>query len=132
MSALLFLLVVEILASGNCKTTNDGLQINAQDENKYIQLTHLADDTTVFLKNEQAVKNCLNIVEYFGKFSGLKLYLEKTDDLWLGSGRTRNDEFAGRNWRRSYIKALGVYFGYNKQEVEDLNWKSKLEVIKTY
>lgn len=130
LSALLFLLVVEILASRIRKSTNDGLQIKVQDENKYIQLTQLADDTTVFLKNEQAVKNCLNIVEYFGKFSGLKLNLEKTEGLWLGKGRNRNDEFAGINWRRSYIKALGVYFGYNKQEVEDLNWKSKLEVIK--
>ena len=50
LSALLFLLVVEILASRIRKTTNDGLQINVQDENKYIQLTQLADDTTVFLK----------------------------------------------------------------------------------
>ena len=75
LSALLFLLVVEILANKIRKSKNDGLEIKINGTNQYIQLTQLADDTTLFLKNEQAVKNCLKTVLTFGKYSGLRLNL---------------------------------------------------------
>ena len=75
--ALLFLLVVEILADKIRKNKKDGLEIKFKDESKFIQLTQLADDITIFLKNEKAIENCLKIVEEYGKFSGLRLNLEK-------------------------------------------------------
>ena len=83
----LFLLVVEILANKIRKSKNDGLEIKINGTNQYIQLTQLADDTTLFLKNEQAVKNCLKTVLTFGKYSGLRLNLDKTEGLWLGNGK---------------------------------------------
>ena len=131
MSALLFLLVVEILADKIRKNKKDGLEIKFKDESKFIQLTQLADDITIFLKNEKAIENCLKIVEEYGKFSGRRLNFEKTEGLWLGRGENRNDNLAGINWKNISIKALGVHFGYNKQQVEDLNWKNKLDSIKT-
>ena len=130
LSALLFLLVVEILANKTRKNKSDGLEIKINGESKIIQLAQLADDTTLFLKNEQAVNNCIKTVIEFGKFSGLRLNLEKTEGLWLGLGRNRNDNFSNINWRKSSIKALGVYFGYDKKEIEELNWKNKLQAIK--
>ena len=130
LSALLFLLVVEILANKIRKSKNDGLEIKINGTNQYIQLTQLADDTTLFLQNEQAVKNCLKTVLTFGKYSGLRLNLDKTEGLWLGNGKNRNDNFANINWEKSYIKALGVYFGYDKKEIETLNWDNKLQAIK--
>ena len=92
LSALLFLLVIEILADKIRKNTSDGLEIKFRDESKFIQLTQLAVDTTLFLQNETAVENCLKTVKVYGKFSGLKLNLDKTEGLWLGSGGNRNDE----------------------------------------
>ena len=92
LSALLFLLVVEILANKTRKNKSDGLEIKINGESKIIQLAQLADDTTLFLKNEQAVNNCIKTVIEFGKFSGLRLNLEKTEGLWLGLGRNRNDK----------------------------------------
>ena len=44
--------------------------------------------------------------------------------------KNRNDNFANINWGKSYIKALGVYFGYDKKEIETLNWDNKLQAIK--
>ena len=129
LSALLFLLVVEILANKTRKNKSDGLEIKINGESKIIQLAQLADDTTLFLKNEQAVNNCIKTVIEFGKFSGLRLNLEKTEGLWLGLGRNRNDNFSNINWRKSSIKALGVYFGYDKKEIEELNWKNKLQAM---
>ena len=130
LSALLFLLVVEILGNQIRKNTQDGLEVNLKNEKKYIQLTQLADDTTVFLKNEQAVKNCLQVIKEFGKVTGLKLNIEKTEGLWLGKGKNRGDNFANINWKKDAIKALGVFFGYNKQDIEDKNWKGKVETVK--
>ena len=130
LSALLFLLVVEILGNQIRKNTDDGLEVKLKNESKYIQLTQLADDTTVFLKNEQAIKNCLKVIKEFGRVTGLKLNMEKTEGLWLGKGKNRGDNFADINWKKDKIKALGVFFGYNSQDIEQQNWRCKVETIK--
>ena len=71
------------------------------------------------------------LILQFGKVSGLKLNKEKTEGLWVGRGQNRTDTFAGINWGQNYVKALGVYFGYNKKkEIENKNWKDKLEALK--
>ena len=62
--------------------------------------------------------NGLNIVEKFGKVSGLKLNKEKTEGLWLGTGENRKDLLAGVNWDKNSVKALGVHFGYDKKDIE--------------
>ena len=59
-----------------------------QGQNKYVQISQLADDTTLFIKDEGAVIRVLKKVMRFGKVSGVKLNREKTDGLWLGEGKT--------------------------------------------
>ena len=119
LSALLFLLVVEVLACNIREDVGDGIQININGVIKTISISQLADDTTLFLKNEQAVKNCLNKVELFGNASGLKLNKHKTEGLWLGQHTNRNDAFAGVNWNKTCIKALEVFFAYSFKEAEE-------------
>ena len=131
LSALLFLLVVEVLACNIREDVGDGIQININGVFKTISISQLADDTTPFLKNEQAVKNCLNKVELFGNASGLKLNKHKTEGLWLGQHTNRNDAFAGVNWNKTCIKALGVFFAYSFKEAEEKNWTAKVRSIKT-
>ena len=58
-------------------------------------------------------------INTFGKVSGLKLNIDKTEGLWLGAGKNRHDNFANINWNNESIKALGVYFGYNKTVIEE-------------
>lgn len=100
LSALLFLLVAEVLASNIRKDTSEGLQIHFKNKKEYIQISQLADDTTLFLKDENAVINCLHKVEKFGTVSGLKLNKDKTEGLWLGRGTNRCDRFAGISWEK--------------------------------
>lgn len=50
LSALLFLLVAEVLATNIRKDNTDALQINFKNKNEYIHVSQLADDTTLFLK----------------------------------------------------------------------------------
>ena len=130
LSALLFLLVVEVLACDIRKDNNNGLQISINGNIKTINISQLADDTTLFLKDEQAIKNCLEKVESFGNASGLKLNKHKTEGLWLGQHGNRNDKFENINWSKTCIKALGVYFAYDSNEAEEKNWKDRLNSIK--
>ena len=130
LSALLFLLVVEVLACNIRENSDDGLHINVNGKIKTISISQLADDTTLFLKDEQAIKNCLEKVELFGNASGLKLNKQKTEGLWLGHHVNRNDSFADINWNKTCIKALGVYFAYDSKEAEIKIWNDKLNSIK--
>ena len=131
LSALLFLLVVEILAIQIRKYPNEGLKVKVNGKNIYINITQLADDTTHFLKSEDSVLKEFKIVDNFEKNSGLKLNKGKTEGLWIGRGRKRNDALAGINWTKSCVKALGIFFGYNKTEIERLNWETKIESVKS-
>ena len=130
LSALLFLLVVEILAVNVRNNTNLCLRINISNEEKCIHISQLADDTTLFVKDEEAVTMGLRIVEEFGGVSGLKLNKRKTEGLWLGRGRNRNDLLGGTKWENNSTKSLGIHFGYNKLEMEEKNWSEKIESLK--
>ena len=61
LSALLFLLVAEVLAEKIRTKRENGMKIQSNDKTKYIQISQLADDTTLFLQDEKAVTECLNI-----------------------------------------------------------------------
>ena len=130
LSALLFLLVVEILAVKIRENTQWGLNIDINGNKNVIQISQLADDTTLFFESEEAIKHGLKIIEDFGEVSGLKLNKEKTEGLWLGRGTNRKDNFAGINWQKNTVKALGVHFGYDKKQTELLNWEEKIAKIK--
>ena len=131
LSALLFLLVVEVLANKIRKNKEYGIEIElTEDKKEYVQLTQLADDTSIFAKNEFAIIQIVNEVEQFGRVSGLALNKEKTEGLWLGCGKNRMDNLAGLNWNQKEVKALGVYFGYDKKEIEQKNWQTKVDRIK--
>ena len=76
LSALLFF-VVEILAANIRKNANEGLKVTVKGDKETIHISQLADDTTLFLKNKEAIIKGLQTVKNFGKCSGLKLNKEK-------------------------------------------------------
>ena len=100
---------MEILALKIKEEKGDGLEfINSDGSKEYVHITQLADDATLIIRNENAVINTLQKVKYFGKISGLEINMDKTEGMWLGNGTNRNDNFAGINWQRDMVKALGV------------------------
>ena len=91
MSALLFVIVAEILATKIRNSTDiDGIKVTSENGENYIKICQLADDTTLFLKNENEVRSSLTIIHDFGNHSGLKLNINKTDGMWLGRFKERN------------------------------------------
>ena len=89
LSALLFLLAVEIMAT-HVRQSSDisGFTIN----NNYvffpdfsdIKISQVADDTTLFVTDEISIHNAIAVVNAFGSVSGLQLNVGKSEGLWLG------------------------------------------------
>ena len=132
LSALLFVLSVEIMAlrlRGNDEI--NGIKVSLDNIAHCIKISQLADDTTLFCSSKDDVSNAMNEIEIFGSFSGLKLNRNKTEGLWVGKLKHSKDKFFDINWTDKPVKALGVYFGHNKNECEKLNWEPKIEKMQT-
>ena len=58
-----------------------GIEVKSQTTTHFIKICQLADDTTLFLKDENDIIESLRIVDEFGMFSGLKLNRSKTEGM---------------------------------------------------
>ncbi len=126
-SALLFVLVVEIMAI-RIRHDKDIQGINYA-ENKQIKLSQLADDTTLFLKDEKSLQRSLKVIEHFGNSSGLKLNTEKSEAFWIGSDIDNMNKPFKLKWTKNYIKCLGVYCGPDSEGAIMLNFEKKINKI---
>ncbi len=130
LSALLFILAVEILAIAIRKDqVLEGIHITNHSGTKEIRLCQLADDTTIFVKNPAAVHRALIIVDNFGLAAGLELNRNKTEGMWLGVDKT-NEDVGDIVWSTEPIKALGVFFGHDKILIESKNWDAKVKQLR--
>ena len=104
LSAYRFILVIELLANAiRSDEAIKGVSIG----NRVIKSLIYADDLSVTVSNIRSAKRLFELIEYFGRFSGLKLNLEKTEALWLGSVKNCKRQPLGIKWPSKPIKALG-------------------------
>ena len=131
LSALLFVIVAEVLAV-KIRSSNmvEGIQIRTENQTHTIKICQLADDTTLFLKNQHEITASLHIIEEYGIFSGLQLNRNKTEGLWLGRLRNIDLNMENITFTNTFIKTLGVYFGHDHELCSRLNWEVKLNQIK--
>ena len=126
LSPYLFIIALEILA---IKIRNDrniqGFKIGQE----ILKLSIFADDMTCFLKDISSYKALFDILELFGKCSGLKVNHEKTEIFPLGNTFLRDTDFPKHNIC-VIIKILGVYFGYDVKQRDVLNFSQTLKDIK--
>jgi hypothetical protein len=126
LSAYLFIMVVELLANKIRNTKGiKGIKIG-QNEIKIIQM---ADDTTIFVEDNESLKKVLNIIAIFQMFAGLKLNKEKTEAMWLGKWRNSEDTPMGLKWVKE-IHSLGIFFSYNTDYVVQKNFSDRTKAFK--
>ena len=77
------------------------------------------------MSSEQDAKNLLVFLDRFTKVSGLKVNREKSEGLWLGITKNCNRKPIGIRWPK-LLKILGLYIGYDTQEMEEKNFREKL------
>ena len=58
--------------------------------------------------------------EIFGSFSGLILNRNKTEGIWIGKLKYCKDKIRGIKWTQNPVKALGIFFGHDKEECQKL------------
>ena len=75
LSAFLFILVVELLAI-QIRTSNNIKGIQVADIE--IKISQLADDTSLFIRDTDSIKNIFSLLERFETNAGLKANVEKT------------------------------------------------------
>ena len=126
-SALLFIIVVEILAIKI--RSNDAISgLSIQDTT--FKISQYADDLTLILSDLQSVSSSINTIKQFSKVAGPKLNLDKTEGLLIGNLKNSNiGEYVGISITNRLTKVLGIYIGNTQIQCEELNWNGKLNKI---
>ena len=108
LSLYLFLLAVEpLVATINNDTRIKGL---GKGRKRNVKCPSYADDLTLTLVGSPSVCLAFEIIERFSEATGLKLNMEKTQGMMVGSSYT-DDRLPPINWRNESIKILGFRIG---------------------
>ena len=106
-----------------------GININ----NREFLLSQYADDTQVFLGgSEKSLREALLILDTFYKMSGLKINVEKTKVIWIGSLSHSENRLCQRyklDWTQGPFKILGVVFTTEVFDIWDMNTNSVLNKV---
>lgn len=125
-SALLFILVVEILAQ---RIRNDTEVKGINIYGKNIKINQYADDTVIFLKNSSNIEAVLKHTDRFGKLAGPVLNSSKTEALSFRAQR-KICAYKDIKWIKESTKCLGVYFGPDRDICLQKNWQDKVDKIR--
>jgi len=132
LSPYLFILSVEVLAEAIRKKQKiKGIEINGNE----FKLSQYADDTTLILDgSKESCLESLVLIETFGNVSGLRLNIKKTEALWIGSKKDCDIKLLPEKdfkWPKKKVKALGVWLSTDPNIIISLNYKEKIEKIRS-
>lgn len=121
-SPYIFILCAEVLGHMiRQNNTISGIIINGNQ----FKLSQYADDTQMFLDGtEKSLRNALETLETFYHMSGLKINIDKTKAIWIGSMSKSNRKLCqkhGLDWDQKPIKILGVTFTPEVYNMWDYN-----------
>ena len=128
LSTALFVCVIEVLAL-YIRQNNDisGLELPS---GKMLKCSLFADDATFFVSDENSAKSLLSSIDRFGNLSGLRINLEKTELLKIGSLKDDNKSVCQITPTDIPVKILGIFIGHDKAKCYDLNTKTRLSKLK--
>ena len=131
LSPYLFIIAIEpLIRLINSSKVIKGFKIQ---EHTY-KLSIYADDLTGFINNETELVELLRLLDDFGRASGLKLNVEKTEALYIGTKNKKTFTNAGLKSVRvvESLKVTGIHFGRanNKECIEKVNFESALNKMR--
>ena len=129
-SPYIFILCAEVLGQRIRKVKNiKGIKINDKED----RLSQYADDTQIFLDGtEESLRSTLSILTAFYSMSGLKINVEKTKAIWIGSSSYSNRQICRDyklDWTQGPFKILGVTFTAEIYNIWDVNTNEILTKI---
>ena len=123
LSGLLFVIGIELLARAIKNDDNiKGISVGE----RVIKVSLYADDTTVFVRDPDSIAHLLTLLQKFKNLSGLEINTTKTEGMWLGRWKNKSDTPFGFRWPRDPIKALGIFFSYDEDKTNELNFAEKI------
>ena len=128
LSALLFVIAVEVLS---VTLKNNDLVQGFKIGSSTFKITQLADDTTLFLKNIDSLKEALNMLSLFQNISGLKLNKTKSEILQIGTPLTLNYSLFKMKWEKERIYALGTWFYKDYNKSIEYTYNSRFECLQS-
>ena len=129
LSPLLYVLTSEVLANQIRKNPAiEGFLLPGAGSLQF-KISQYADDATNFVKNERSLCHLLETVKKYERGSGAKLNTTKSQAMWLGRWRANGASPFGLQWV-SKLKILGVYFSNGLVNVDEDNWRCKLDKLK--
>ena len=103
-----------------------GIAVIGKEERKVQQY---ADDTAATLTDVDSANLLFNLMEIFQNIFGLNINSSKTEGMWIGSFRGKMEEPFSMKWRKTPIKALGIYFTYDSKLPNEKNFIERLDNI---
>jgi hypothetical protein len=91
LSAICFISEIMALRIRNNKDIK-GFQIKIDEQTHSINISQLADDTTLYFNSKNDISVAMNEIELFGNFSGLMINRHKTEGLWIGKLKHSKDK----------------------------------------
>ena len=130
LSALLFILIVEVLA---CKIRQNkditGISVSQGNHpNTLIKVSQYADDTTLFVNSTEYVNKAMKEINDFGSLAGPNVNWIKTQFMKLNSIRELTND-SNIEYTQEPVKCLGIYVGENNKELDTLIWNDKIDKI---
>ena len=137
LSGFLYILAAEVLAinirkNKSIKGFKYGMRNLKPLEHK---LSQFADDTSVSVSTLKSIEELFKLLKEYEKATNAKINNDKTEGLWVGKWRTREDKPYNIVWKNDHVKFLGIHIG-NKvgangtKDLSDLNYAEQVEKIK--
>ena len=83
----------------------------------------------------QSLQAALNVLEIFGSVSGLRVYTEKTQVVWIGKTKHCNEKLLKLNlkWDTTPYNMLGISFSVDLLDCTEINFSNQIvEIQKNY
>ena len=129
LSALLYVLCAEVLGIAIRNNKNiKGYKYYGTKEHKVSQY---ADDMNVVITTLESLFELFNVLKKYESATNAKLNKSKTEALWVGKWKDRNDKPLGLKWTNDKVKFIGVYVGNDRAQCSLLGFSEVLDKVKT-
>jgi len=99
------------------------------------KISQFADDTELFQNGKsKTFEETIRVLDDFGNKSGLKINIEKTIVIWLGSNTNSNIRYMPHlkfEWNPPKFKILGIWFTNDPESCARLNFDTKFQEVKS-
>ena len=93
-------------------------------DGKEFKIAQYADDTCLYIADEESLKTALTVFQIFSKCSGLNINMEKSEAIWIGASSNYLHKPLKLKWTKG-ATCLGVYITNDTKEISHVNYKTK-------